>query len=205
MGICWVLDIETERYAISCLCIQLWIFVLLPQNGNNTLSVAKTNSVKSWSVCTSKATRKDGRDSILSNRFKKIHASLNKTKDDGTTDSYTAQNRTNTLYRQNVIRIIAFGKENKKIYSRVILIIFVFQIVRSLWCWRWCCKYTVSSINEKHAHTFCSMASELLCLYMFQHCLSTRLWQYISVWLSTFVLPWMHNFFSAAFQRHFAP
>lgn len=60
-----------------------------------------------------------------------MHAPSHETKEDEEKRNRNmAQNRTNKLYRQNVIRIIAFRKENKKMYSRVILIIFVFQIER---------------------------------------------------------------------------
>lgn len=98
-----------------------------------------------------------------------------------------AQNRTNKLYRQNVIRIIAFRKENKKMYSRVILIIFVFQIERfrvdallriHMQCGRWVFQNetfshtTVSDVIERLKNREKRRTQDPLCINMFCFCLS---------------------------------
>lgn len=117
-----------------------------------------------------------------------MHAPSHETKEDEEKRNRNmAQNRTNKLYRQNVIRIIAFRKENKKMYSRVILIIFVFQIERfrvdalsriHMQCGRWVFQNetfshtTVSDVIERLKNREKRRTQDPLCINMFCFCLS---------------------------------
>lgn len=100
-----------------------------------------------------------------------------------------------------MIGIIAFGKANKKIYSRIVLIIFVFQIE----CYRVGADNSSNCVWEKtqetHTHTRFLRNAETFCTCTcFSFVFRFWMWQDIFVWHRLFRTSLNAQFLSAVFQ-----